>query len=112
MIMRRGSTISAIAPAGTVNRNIGSVTAAWTSDTSNGSTLSVVISQPDAVSYIAMPMSAEVLAVQTIANAGWAKAPSQDAAPDAGFWGMRKSIFDSLLAPDRRPPSARRTRSG
>src|SRR5271154_126761 len=112
MIIRLGSTISAIAPAGRVNRNIGKVTAAWTSDTSNGLTSSVVISQPEAVSYIAMPTSAQVLAVQTIANAGGAKAPSQDCAPDAGSWGIRKSIFDSLLAPDRRQPSARPTCSG
>ena len=84
MIIRRGSTMSAIAPAGRVNRNIGSVVAAWSSETSNGSRSSVVISQPDAVSYIAMPMSAHVLAVQTTANAGWEKAPSQGVGPAVG----------------------------
>ena len=76
MIIRRGSTMSAMAPAGSVNRKIGSVVAVRTSETPNGSRLKVVISQPDAVSYIAMPIIAQVLAVQTIANAGWAKAPS------------------------------------
>ena len=87
MIIRRGSTISAIAPAGRVNRNIGSVVAACSSETSNGLRSSVVISQPDAVSYIAMPMSAHVLAVQTIANAGWAKGAKPGARFGRGLFG-------------------------
>ena len=76
MIIRRGSTTSAMAPAGRVNRKIGSVVAVCSSETSNGLRLNVVINQPDAVSYIAMPIRAQVLAVQTIANVGWANAPS------------------------------------
>ena len=77
MMSRRGSTMSAIAPAGRVKRNIGRLVAACTSETSSGLRSSVVISQPDAVSYIAMPISAVVLASQTMAKAGCAKAPSQ-----------------------------------
>ncbi len=98
MIVRLGSTMSAIAPAGRVNRNIGSVVAACNSETSNGSRSSSVISQPDAVSYMAMPIMAHVLAVQTTANAGWEKAPSQGVGPEAGSCLMGKSIFESLLA--------------
>src|SRR5579871_6271775 len=94
MIIRRGSTISAMAPAGRVKRNIGSVVAACTSDTSSGLTSSVVINQPDAVSYIAIPMSAQVLAVQTIAKAGWAKAPSRLGAAAVGSLGMGKSMVE------------------
>ena len=98
MIVRRGSTMSAIAPAGSVNRKIGSVVAACSSETSNGSRSSVVISQPAVVSYIAMPMSAQVLAAQTTANAGWAKAPSQGIGPGMRSWVGRMFIFASLLA--------------
>ena len=76
MIIRRGSTMSAMAPAGSVNRKIGSVVAVCSRETSNGLRSKVVINQPDAVSYMAMPISAQVLAVHTIANAGWANAPS------------------------------------
>src|SRR5579864_1859946 len=56
MIIRRGSTMSAIAPAGSVNRKIGSVVAVCSSETSNALRSNVVINQPDAVSYMAMPM--------------------------------------------------------
>ena len=76
-ISRRGSTMSARAPAGSVNRNIGRFVAACTSDTLNGLMSSVVISQPDAVSYIAIPIREIVLAAQTTTKPGWAKAPSQ-----------------------------------
>jgi len=41
---------------------------------------------------------AHVLAVQTTANAGWEKAPSQGVGPEAGSCLMGKSIFESLLA--------------
>ena len=98
MIIRRGSTTSAMAPAGSVNRKIGSVVAVCSSETSNGLRSNVVISQPDAVSYIAMPISAQVLAVQTIAKAGWANAPSIGDGLDCGSWAKRKFIFNSLLA--------------
>ena len=77
IISRRGSTMSEMAPAGSVKRNIGRFVAACTSETSNGLRSSVVISQPDAVSYIAMPMRATVLAAHTMANAAWENAPSQ-----------------------------------
>ena len=60
--------MSASAPAGRVNRNIGRLVAAWTRDTSSGSRARVVISQPDAVSYIEIPTSEKALASQMIAN--------------------------------------------
>ena len=50
-----GSMTSASAPAGKVNRNNGRLTATWTSDTASGLALRLVISQPDAVSNIAVP---------------------------------------------------------
>src|SRR5882724_2147944 len=59
----RLSKISATAPAGSANRNIGSVVAACTSDTINGSGSRVVISQPDAALYIQVPILAMTVAV-------------------------------------------------
>src|ERR1700730_6996345 len=79
----RGLKMSAIAPAGRVKRNIGRFVAACTSETSSGLRSSVVISQPDAVSYMAMPIIAVVLASQRVAKAGYANAPSQGLPADA-----------------------------
>src|SRR5260370_29618218 len=78
MMSRRGSTMSAIAPAGSMNRKIGAVVAARSSETSNGSRSSDVINQPDAVSDIALPTMAMVLAAQMTVQAGEAKTPSHD----------------------------------
>src|SRR5579863_3623054 len=61
---RRGSKISARAPASSVNRNIGRLVATCTMDTAAGSALRLVISQPEAVSDIAMQISPAVLAAQ------------------------------------------------
>ena len=46
---------SAKAPAGRVNRNSGKLTATWTRDTVIGLASRLVISQPDAVSNMAVP---------------------------------------------------------
>ena len=65
----RLSTMSAIAPAGNANRNIGRVVATWTIDTMNGSGLRLVISQPDAALYIQLPMFETTVAVHSTENA-------------------------------------------
>ena len=61
--------MSARAPAGKVNRKIGSVTATWISETVKGSALRSVISQREAVSNIAVPRLAASLASHRIVNA-------------------------------------------
>src|SRR5262245_15644728 len=61
----RLSTISASAPAGTANRNIGSVVATWTMETTSGSGLRLVISQPDAALYIQVPTLATTVATHS-----------------------------------------------
>jgi len=60
--------VSASAPAGSANRNIGRLFATCTSETINGSALSDVISQPDAAVYIHVPMFAATVAAQITAN--------------------------------------------
>src|SRR5271156_2908179 len=65
---RRGSTTSARTPAGNVNRNIERLLATCTAETDCGSALSFVISQPEAVSYMAIPINAPVLASQITAK--------------------------------------------
>ena len=70
MMSRRGSTMSAIAPAGSMIRTIGAVVATCSSETANGARSNLVINQPDVVSYIAMPISAMVLAAHMTAKAG------------------------------------------
>ena len=67
----RLSKISASAPAGSANRQIGKVLAACTSATISGSGLSVVINQPDAALYIQPPTLDTNVAVQITANTGW-----------------------------------------
>jgi hypothetical protein len=66
----RLSTISASAPAGTANKNRGSVLATCTSDTMKGSGLRVVINQPDAALYIQPPTLETTVAVHITANIG------------------------------------------
>ena len=64
----RLSTMSASAPAGNANRNIGRVVATCTIDTMNGSGLRLVISQPDAALYIQPPMFETTVAVHSTVN--------------------------------------------
>src|SRR5947209_3243745 len=64
IINRRLSTISASAPAGIANRNIGSPLATCTNDTDKTSVSRLVISQPAAALYIQEPMFATTVAVQ------------------------------------------------
>lgn len=61
--------ISANAPAGRANRNIGNVDRAWTSATRVGESVKVVISQPDETSCIQVPTLETRPAVQISANA-------------------------------------------
>ena len=64
----RLSMMSASAPAGRANRNIGKVVATCTIDTMNGSGLRLVISQPAAALYIQLPMFATTVAVHSTVN--------------------------------------------
>src|SRR5271163_2818848 len=75
---RRGSTMSASAPAGNVNRNIGRLLATCTIDTARGAALRFVINHAEAVSDIAMPVKANVLATHIAAKAGWPNAPKRE----------------------------------
>ena len=72
---RRGSTKSARAPAGRVNRNIGRLLAASTIETARGSAFRFVISHAEAVSEIATPVSEQVVAAHITVNGRWEKAP-------------------------------------
>src|ERR1700690_2100070 len=65
---RRLSTMSASAPAGIANRNMGRLLATCTRETMNGSGLRLVMSQPDAMLYIQPPMFETTVAVQITAN--------------------------------------------
>ena len=65
----RLSKISASAPAGIANKQIGKVLAACTSATISGSGLRLVISQPEAALYIQPPTLETKVAVQMTANA-------------------------------------------
>jgi hypothetical protein len=65
---RRLSTMSASAPAGSANKNIGRLVATWTSETINGSALRVVISQPAAALYIQVPMFEITVAIHSTVN--------------------------------------------
>src|ERR1700678_3646975 len=75
---RRGSTMSARAPAGSVHRNIGRLLATCTSETALGSGFRVVISQAEAVSEMANPVSEQVVATHITTNGMWANAPQRD----------------------------------
>jgi hypothetical protein len=65
---RRLSKMSARAPAGMANRNIGKVDAAWTRATITGSGLRLVISQADAALDIQPPVLDATVAIQTMLN--------------------------------------------
>jgi hypothetical protein len=67
----RLSTMSAKAPAGSANKNIGKVVATCTIDTMSGSGLRLVISHPEAALYIQLPMLAMTVAVQSTENVAW-----------------------------------------
>src|SRR5271154_2800353 len=75
---RRESMTSAKAPDGRVNRNSGRLTATWTKDTIIGLASRLVISQPDAVSNMAVPTFDKTLAVHMTVNATEPKAPQRD----------------------------------
>ncbi len=66
IINRRRSTMSASAPAGSASRNTGNVVAACTSATIVGDGARLVISQPEAVSRIQVPMLAATVASHRI----------------------------------------------
>ena len=68
--MQIPTAMSASAPAGKANKNMGNVVATWTIDTMNGSGLRLVISQPDAALYIQLPTLETTVAVQSTAKAG------------------------------------------
>ena len=72
---RRGSTISARAPAGKVQRNIGKLLATCTRETALGSGLRVVISHADEVSEIARPVSEKVVATHMTTKGALENAP-------------------------------------
>jgi hypothetical protein len=59
--------MSASAPDGRANKNIGRLAATCTKETSRGSAESEVINQPDAELYIHVPMFATSVAVQITA---------------------------------------------
>jgi hypothetical protein len=66
----RLSKMSASAPAGIANRQIGRLLAACTSATIKGSGSRPIINQPDAALYIQPPMFETSVAVQITAKAG------------------------------------------
>jgi hypothetical protein len=84
--------MSVSTPAGSVNRNIGSVVATWTAETIIGSGLRLVISQFDEVSNIANPTFDAELAIKMIVNAKLAKTPHRH----SGLMGASELTLDSL----------------
>src|SRR5271168_941879 len=77
---RRGATISASTPSGTVHKNIGRVLATCTSVTALGSGFRLVISQAEDVSEMASPVNEQVVATHITANGVWENAPQRGAA--------------------------------
>jgi hypothetical protein len=71
---RRRSTISASAPAGKANRNIGKLVATCTMETMTGSGLRLAINQPEPALYIHDPMLDARVAIQTTVNVLWRNA--------------------------------------
>jgi len=63
--------MSASAPAGSANRKIGKVVAAWTIETMSGSGLRSVMSQPDAALYIQPPILEMTVAPHTTEKLAW-----------------------------------------
>src|SRR5271156_328140 len=110
---RRESMTSAKAPDGRVNRNSGRLTATWTKDTIIGLASRLVISQPDAVSNMAVPTFDKTLAVHMTVNAREPKAPQREGADSAtvaeGFWFALKFVHylgPSVCAGCFRSPTA------
>src|SRR5580704_15343276 len=93
---RRASTRSASTPAGSVNRNIGRLLATSTMETERGSASRLVMSQDEAVSDIATPVSEQVVATQITENGRCEKAPQ-------GEW------LDSTASEVKRSPSLGRS---
>jgi hypothetical protein len=89
-----------------VNRNSGRLTVTWTRDTIIGLALRLVISQPDAVSNMAVPTFDKTLAVHMTVNARELKAPQREEADSTtvaeGFWFALKLVYSLALrlAPD------------
>src|ERR1700722_16681875 len=69
MRSRLRSTMSAKAPAGRANKNIGKLAATWTSETIKGSRSTVVISHAAAALYIQEPILEMTVAAQITAKA-------------------------------------------
>ena len=103
---------SAKAPDGRVNRNSGRLTATWTRDTIIGFASRLVISQPDAVSNIAVPTFDKTLAAHMTVNATEPKAPQREGAGCAtiaeGFWSALKFVYSRDLALRQTPQGANR----
>src|SRR5277367_3608248 len=91
---RRESMTSAKAPDGRVNRNSGRLTATWTRDTIIGLASRLVISQPDAVSNMAVPTFDKTLAVHMTVNATEPNAPQREDSGRIveGFWFAPKFV--------------------
>src|SRR5579871_1596125 len=70
--------MSASAPAGSANRNTGSVLAVCTKATTRGSGSRLVISQPDAALYIQLPTLETSVAVQITTKTGCRNAADGD----------------------------------
>src|SRR5271165_3881007 len=102
---RRESMTSAKAPAGRVNRNSGRLTATWTRDTMIGLASRLVISQPDAVSNMAVPTFDMTLAVHMTVNVTWLKGPHREG---TGWVGAAEELRFALTLVS----SAQRVRQG
>ena len=100
---RRESMTSAKAPDGRVNRNSGRLTVTWTRDTIIGLASRLVISQPDAVSNMAVPTFDKTLAVHMTVNATEPKAPQREGAGCVaiaeGFWSALKLVYSLAPSP-------------
>ena len=75
---RRRSTMSARAPAGSANTNIGNVVATWTSATISGLEARPVINQDAAAFCIQVPILATTVAVHRTAKAQCRSGPSDE----------------------------------
>ena len=84
-------------PDGRVNRNSGRPTATWTRDTIIGFASRLVISQPDAVSNMAVPTFDRTLVVHMTVNATEPNAPQREGAGPAtvveGLWFALKFVY-------------------
>src|SRR5579863_9756159 len=76
--------MSASAPAGMANKNIGRLLATCTMETMNGSGFKLVMSQADATLYIQPPMLETTVAIQINANTRWRSGAHTEAGAGAG----------------------------